>query len=272
MPELRLLDRDLENDMKRPNKQRLLFLLAGFGGALVLIVAMTVIFPAGSSIAVLLLDHHDGDAIFRYPFTVQNLTWLLFGIGIGDVIHRRLRARIECRALGLKLLPEDPKTVLVPQDLPPIRLKLSKATELVGAFLCRLIDECILYFNANPDPGQTMQLMTTVVDMEGQRLELRYTLLRYLAWVIPTIGFIGTVIGIAGALSHLGPTDVTDLDMGAIVGSLSVAFNTTIVALSLSAVLVLLIQVTQSTEEDALNDSGAYCLKNLINRLYLPKS
>jgi hypothetical protein len=48
-----------------------------------------------------------------------------------------------------------------------------------------------------------------------------------------------------------------------------VAFNTTLLALVMSAVLVLVQHVVQAYEERTLNQAGQYCLDNLINRLYV---
>ena len=98
----------------------------------------------------------------------------------------------------------------------------------------------------------------------------RYSLLRYLVWVIPTIGFIGTVVGIATALGEAGDTqDFQDPALlGELTRNLGVAFYTTMLALVQSAILVLAQSVTQAREEGALNRAGQYCLDNLINRLY----
>ena len=98
----------------------------------------------------------------------------------------------------------------------------------------------------------------------------KYSTLRYLVWVIPTIGFIGTVVGIAASLNQAGAAD--DYQDPALLGeltrSLGVAFYTTMLALMQSAMLVLAQNVAQAREEGALNQAGQYCLDNLINRLY----
>jgi len=96
-------------------------------------------------------------------------------------------------------------------------------------------------------------------------VDLRYSMLRYIVWVIPTVGFIGTVVGIATALTGIDP-EQPDLQM--LTGKLGVAFNTTLVALMFSAILVFLLHVVQSQEEQSVNLAGSYCLRNLINRLY----
>jgi len=236
--------------------------------AVAIVAVLSFILPPGSFIGRLLLDLHEGESIFPYPFTIQNVLWILLGLGMGDVFHRRQCAIKERRSLVMQLLPEDDETILVIGDLPAYRSRVAQVIDKRRGFLCRLIDECILFFSANQNPGQTLEMMSTMVDMEAHRVELRYTLLRYLAWVLPTLGFIGTVVGISAALGHLELAEGAMLDMGRIVRDLSVAFNTTILALIFSSVLVLLINFAQRREEEALNDTATYCLKNLVNRLY----
>ncbi|MCA9564345.1 MAG: MotA/TolQ/ExbB proton channel family protein, partial [Myxococcales bacterium] len=205
---------------------RMTFLGLGLAAAAGIVAILSLVLPPGSTLAVLLLDlQAEGANMFTYPLTIQNFCWLLFGVGVGDVLHRKLAARREVRAVKLCLLPEDDKTILVLEDLPSIRQRVLQVGRTKGGFLCRLIDECVLYFGANRDPGQTMNLMTTLVDLEAHRVDLRYTLLRYLAWILPTLGFIGTMVGIAGSLRMINPPGGEAIDMEGVVATLSVAFN-----------------------------------------------
>jgi biopolymer transport protein ExbB/TolQ len=92
---------------------------------------------------------------------------------------------------------------------------------------------------------------------------------RYVIWVIPTLGFLGTVMGISLALNYAGRADLQDPALLAeLTKQMAVAFDTTMLALCLSAVLVLLHHLVQQYEERALNAIGQYCLDNLINRLF----
>ena len=80
-------------------------------------------------------------------------------------------------------------------------------------------------------------------------------------------------MGIALALANAG--DMPDLSaseaiktwFGNMTLELGVAFNTTLLALMMSAVLVFFMHVSQGREETALNDAGQYCLDHLVNRL-----
>jgi len=98
-------------------------------------------------------------------------------------------------------------------------------------------------------------------------------MIRYMVWLIPTLGFIGTVVGIALALSSAGVMpDITDSDaikawVAVITIKLGIAFNTTLVALIMSAALVFCMNIAQGREERALNLIGQYCLDRLVNRL-----
>jgi biopolymer transport protein ExbB/TolQ len=252
---------------------RLFYVAVGTLSAALIVAILTALLDEGNKAAILLMDYNK-DPLLPYPFSIQNLMWLLLGAGLGDAFHRRSFASREERLARSKLLPEDERTVLLKDDMVELRQKLGQIRRQSPGFLARLLEECILYFNANESPDQTQSMMSTMVDLELHRADLRYTLLRYLVWVIPTLGFIGTVVGIAAALGHLSPSGGevvnTGEALGPVISSLGVAFNTTIVALIFSAVLVLVMQFVQKKEENAINTSSEYCLKNLINRLYVP--
>jgi len=241
--------------------------------AFMLIALLSLLLTTGSGAARLLLDMGE-NSLFTYPFSIQNLMYLLFALGVGEAFFRRSHARREMEITRARLLPEDPQAVIVRTDLPALRHGVLQKRDQVPEFLCRVVDECVLFFNANDSVAKTQDFLHTMVELELHRTELRYTNLRYLSWVLPTIGFFGTVIGIANALEFMIPVleaENASAALEPVVMSLATAFNTTIVALFLNAILVFLVQGTQQYEEEAINESAEYCLRNLINRLYVPR-
>jgi len=240
-------------------------LLAAAGLACGLILFFTVALGRDHSLAVFWLDY-SSDSAFPYPFTIQNLMHLLFFVGLGELLVRWNRAEREHACLKWQLLPEDEQTVLQSPDLPPIRKQLTERFAGVEGFLPRLVNLCILQFQASRSVDQTVSVLNSSLDLLSHQVDMRYSATRYLVWVIPTIGFIGTVVGIAGALNLVDPSD---LDLGRVTSSLGIAFNTTIIALMMSAVLVFGQHVVQTHEENALNRAANYVLGNLINRLYV---
>ena len=209
-----------------------------------------------------------------YPFTIQNLMWLLFFVGLSDILVRFVRGGRELRQMRLHLLPEDDETMLRAQDLGDIYTRARPPPFAETNFLQRLIMRVILQFQSSRSVDQANALLNSSLELFQHEIDLKYNMMRYMVWLIPTLGFIGTVIGIALALGEAGNMpDTSDQSaltdwMKALTGSLALAFNTTLLALLLSAVLVFLMHVAQGREESALNRSGQYCLDNLINRLY----
>lgn len=244
--------------------RRLAAWVAGVAVALLFISVAGLILTEGRA-ADLLLDRNS--AVFDYPFTIQNLMWLVFFGAMAEVAVRHHRAGVESEQMRRRLLPEDDETMLRLKDLGAIRSRVRGQEEF---FLQRLIARCILQFQSSKSTYRANALLTSSLDLMQHEVDTRYSTLRYFVWVIPTIGFIGTVVGIAAALNQAGGAeDYQDPSLlGELTRSLGVAFYTTMLALMQSAVLVLAQNVTQAREEGALNRAGQYCLDNLINRLY----
>jgi len=130
--------------------------------------------------------------------------------------------------------------------------------------------------------GEVQEVMKALSDVERDSLESRFTLVRYLTWLIPTIGFLGTVIGIglaitqfAGVISQFGGTaedfqQRLQENLSGVASSLGVAFDTTMLALLLSAFLVALTSVVQTREEGLLLSVDEFCLRSFVSRISVP--
>ena len=232
------------------------------------IALMSITFTdANSPWGAFLLDLHTKS--FTYPFTIQNLMWLMFFIGCGELWGRFNQSNLELAQLSKQYLPEDETTMLRAEDLGPLYNRMRPVDGERTFFLQRLTMRCILQFQGSRSVNQANSLLNSSLELFQHELELKYTMLRYLVWLIPTLGFIGTVVGIAFALHHAGSNNPTNPELlGQITGRLAVAFYTTLLALIQSALLVFALHIVQQKEEMALNQSGQYCLDNLINRLY----
>ena len=84
--------------------------------------------------------------------------------------------------------------------------------------------------------------------------DARMSLVRFLLWVIPTVGFIGTILGVSDALSStIGLQSASDLVTGfaqsSVSASMGMAFDTTLVALVAAVVVMLAFHIVQGAEE-----------------------
>lgn len=236
-------------------------------------IAMVVItllhFSLPDTAARILLDRTG----YLYPISVQNIMWIVFFVGMGEILVRVASSLVEEHQVSLGLLPEDERTVLMAGDLPQIYRKIRDSRDSKSCFLPRLLDRCILQFQASRSTEQSASLMNTSLEMFLHEVDLRYNMLRYMCWLIPSLGFIGTVVGIAQAMAVAGdPANADAPDMlTKVTSGLAVAFDTTLLALLMACVLVFFQNIVQSREERALNRAGQYCLDNLINRLYVDR-
>lgn len=215
--------------------------------------------------AVLLLDKPSQH--FVYPFTIQNLMHIVFFMGLGELYVRWRIAARERRFLSKGYLPEDEQTVLALDDLGPIRRKVAGQFDSEHGFLPSLINIAVLQFQSSSSVEQAAGIMNQHLELISHRLDLRYGLVRFIAWLVPTLGFIGTVFSLGASLSGAGVPGV-QLNLKEVAGTLGIGFDCTMVALIESAILVFILHLVQEREESALNSAGDYTLRNLINRLY----
>ena len=88
-----------------------------------------------------------------------------------------------------------------------------------------------------------------------RRHEESWLLPRYLSWAVPILGFIGTVLGISLAADGIRRIIASDAglaslssDLDGAIAPLGIAFDTTLIALSLSVVLTLVLALVQRFE------------------------
>jgi biopolymer transport protein ExbB/TolQ len=216
-------------------------------------------------LSILLLDYPSSH--FPYPFTIQNFMHILFFIGLGELFVRWRVGTRELKFLSQQYLPEDEATVLQFADLGPVRRHVARAFDGEHGFLPSLIDLSILQFQASRSVDQSVAVMNNALELIAHRVDLRYGLIRFIAWMVPTVGFIGTVYGLGASLYEAGQQAQIDVQQTA--RTLGVGFDCTMVALMESAVLVFIMHLVQEKEETSVNLSGGYVLRNLINRLYV---
>jgi hypothetical protein len=235
--------------------------------AVVVIALLSKLLPPAA--AAILLDLNRS----TFPFTVQNILWLAFFAGLGELSIRWRMGRLEASQIERGYLPEDEETVLRPgEDLTPIYQKVRSSKYRETCFVPRLIERCVLGFNISHSADQTNSLLNSSLELYLHEIDLRYNIIRYITWLIPSLGFIGTVIGIMMALNYAGDrANVESADMlYQVTERLGVAFSTTLLALVMASILVFIQNIVQGREETALNRAGQYTLDNLINRLYSP--
>jgi len=94
-----------------------------------------------------------------------------------------------------------------------------------------------------------------LAETDAIRLQEGNGLVRIIVWAIPIMGFLGTVIGITLALGGLSPqmlVDTPEQAMEGLLAGLSVAFDTTALALTLSILLMFCMFLTEQFESQIM--------------------
>ena len=147
------------------------------------------------------------------------------------------------------------------------RLK-SLPQPLRNHLLPRALLTAIERFGATGNVQNVSTAARDICDSEGERLESELSTIRYIAWAIPSVGFIGTVRGIGNALGQAHRA--VEGDISGVTASLGTAFNSTFIALVISIVLMFFIHQLQLMQERLVLDSEQYIDRWLIRRLKGP--
>lgn len=251
-----------QNLWKKPSPQIVMVLAVLLSMEVIALLSSLLTGRAG----VLILDHPS--LHFPYPFTIQNFMHVVFFVGLGELFVRWRTAVREEGFLKRQFLPEDVETLLMAKDLGSIRRRVAGEFDHEHGFLPSLINLAILQFQSTNSVEQASGVMGQQLELMTHRVDMRYGLVRFIAWIVPTLGFIGTVYSLGASLSGAGDPSKATLDIREVARTLGVGFDCTMVALVESAILVFLLHLVQSREEGALNHAGDYTLRNLINRLF----
>ena len=111
-------------------------------------------------------------------------------------------------------------------------------------------------------------------ELDGIRRHEGYALVRIIVWAIPMLGFLGTVIGITLSLGDLSPTALVatpEKAMEGLLAGLSIAFDTTALALTLSIILMFCQFVTNRLETDLLEAVDTHVEYEFAGRFASPE-
>lgn len=162
------------------------------------------------------------------------------------------------QAPGVVILPSDAREYLRTfEQLPPAKR---------DSVLPRVLAAALKRFSATGNVQDASQTVHNVCESENNRLDAELAILRFSVWVTPALGFVGTVRGIGLALQ--GAELAVKGDTSAVTSGLGISFNSTLVALTLSIVLMYTLHEIQLAQERLVLDAENYADEELISRLH----
>ena len=189
------------------------------------------------------------------------LIWALAIMG-----YKGRRTVQENRILERRLLDIPEGTSVLPEDARVYSRSLEALpNEEQDLLLPRTLLSALQRFATTGSIQAVSDTIKEQCDIESDRLDTELSMVRYIAWAIPSIGFIGTVRGIGDALGQA--YKAVEGDISGVTVSLGVAFNSTFVALVLSIVIMFCLHQLQLSQERLVLDSQRYADKRLLRFL-----
>ncbi|PIE36815.1 MAG: hypothetical protein CSA53_07670 [Gammaproteobacteria bacterium] len=196
----------------------------------------------------------------------QEACFILLFWALATMGYKALQLRQEQNLLSRNLLDISPGTTLLPQDARGLSRALEALPEQEQErLLPRTLASALQRFALTSDIPAVADTVREQCELESDRLDSELSMVRYIAWAIPSIGFIGTVRGIGDALAQA--YKAVEGDITGVTVSLGVAFNSTFVALVLSIILMLCLHQLQLSQERLSLNCQRYADKNLLRHL-----
>ncbi len=202
-------------------------------------------------------------------------TTFLFAWSLAILYLKARKLRRQRDALLFDLLPNEISPEINAQTVDRfIEHVRSLPVEPGESFLVTRVLRGLEHFRVRRSNPEVASTLTSQSDIDAGSVESSYTILKVFIWAIPILGFIGTVIGISDAVAGFSGNLETSSDPQAlkeslnnITGGLATAFDTTLIALVMSLLVMFPASSMQKSEEDLLGAVDEYCNENLIKRL-----
>lgn len=206
----------------------------------------------------------DDEFVDRYfaSHPVEYAATIMFFVGMAALAIKGFEIAGQYRGLAKRLLGPIPQGGQPVSDCDSLAAQLRRLPESwQDSYLIRRLREALEHVRRRGSADAVDDELKYLADLDAGRLYAGYGLVRVFIWAIPILGFLGTVIGIAQAMGNLAPQALED-SLPEVMAGLTVAFDTTKLALGLSIVLMfaqfiadraenaLLARVDQRVEEE----------------------
>jgi biopolymer transport protein ExbB/TolQ len=206
------------------------------------------------SIYVILKDHEQ-------ELCITLMLWSLFLIGRQGYETRKARQSLDRDYVklgeGQVVLPEDARVYQRPLE--------ALSREEQDNFLVRLLTVAYNRFGATRSVQDAAEAVRVECEFEAASMDTKLSMVRFTAWAIPAVGFVGTVRGIGAALQEAQGAmggDISGVTMG-----LGITFNATLTALVCCIVVMFWMHQLQQYQDRLVLDGRTYVDRQLLRKM-----
>jgi hypothetical protein len=211
----------------------------------------------------------DNADLARYTqFPVQKAAVVMFCCAMGVLAGKLLRVVRERSACAKPPLPQWDGKAIPPTEVATLQQQLAlQPARLRRTGLGRRIAMVLDFVACRGGASDLDDQMRVLADNDALALEGSYALLRFITWAIPIVGFLGTVLGITGAISNIDPaTLASETGLTGVTSGLAEAFDTTALALFLTMILMFFSYLVERLEQGVLERVDRYADEELAHR------
>jgi biopolymer transport protein ExbB/TolQ len=206
------------------------------------------------SVYVILKDHEQEVCVILCLWSLLLLARQAHDTRLGRQLLDREYVKI---GEGQVVLPEDARVYSRPLETLPKDEQMR--------FLPRLLMVAYNRFGATRSVQDAAEAVRDECDFEVASMDTKLSMVRFTAWAIPAVGFVGTVRGIGAALQEAQGAmggDISGVTMG-----LGVTFNATLTALVSCIIVMFWMHQLQQFQDRLVLDCRTYVDRQLLRKL-----
>lgn len=200
----------------------------------------------------------------------QEIAFILALWSITLIIGQARQVSKNRKLLEKTYIEVDENHVVLPEDARAYARPLEKLPfEEQDMFLPRALMVGLNRFGSTKSVQDAAESVIDECEFEASRLDAHLSMVKFTAWAIPAIGFVGTVRGIGHALQEAQAAlhgDISGVTLG-----LGITFNATLTALSLSILVMFCLHQLQQAQDRLILDTRNYIDRGLIRHMRVYK-
>jgi biopolymer transport protein ExbB/TolQ len=197
---------------------------------------------------------------------VEKVEVLLFCCAVAGLLAKLWSYLIERRACRLLPLPAwDGKPVPASEAGRLLTYVRGLGRRLQNTYIGRRAAAVLSFVHSRGSANELDDQIRTLADNDSMALEGSFSLIRFITWAIPILGFLGTVLGITESIANVTP-DTLEKNLDKVTGGLALAFDATALGLSLTMLTMFLTFLVERLEQGVLETVDRYADEQLAHR------
>ena len=199
----------------------------------------------------------------------------LFVLALMTLFIKWRKLVFQKKAFSVELIPLGNNFALTSETALDVIKTLNESVDDPKRFvLFNRIERALLSLKNVGNVSDVSEMLRAQAENDESHMDSSYGILSGIIWVMPILGFIGTVVGLSGAIGGFGAVLNTDATVSSlrdslapVTSNLGIAFDTTFVALVLAMIIQMLMTLLRKQEEMFLDACRDYAHVNVISRL-----